>query len=93
MWLRFVHLWRSESFWSKIRRRETHDGDRTGTHICMAGERDWSRKLGSFWVQCGEAMAVIMICGKQRLGFDFLSQRERERFEEVAEWTDPICKS
>lgn len=52
MWLRFVHLWRSESFWSKSRRRETHDGDRTGTHICMAGERLEQKVwifLGSVW--------------------------------------------
>lgn len=60
MWLRFVHLWRSESFWSKSLRLETHDGDRTGTHICMAEKRF---KKG--WVfQFGEGMAVILVCGK-----------------------------
>lgn len=59
MWLRFVHLWRSESFCSKSLRLETQPGDRTGTHICMAGKRWWYQIL----VNGEEHMAVIMVCG------------------------------
>lgn len=35
MWLRFVHLWRSESFSSRSLRLENHVGTRTATDACI----------------------------------------------------------
>lgn len=52
-------MWRSESFCSKSLRLETQPGDRTGTHICMAGKRWWYQIL----VNGGDDMAVNMVCG------------------------------